>query len=143
MLKSHKLHNSSIKVKVGLCSLCDGNIEVPLIKGMCQNHYWQSKRKPIQKKEVKTIRKVAPKRAKEIAQYIKVKLEYLNEHPFCESCGKSATDLHHMKGRLGKDIYDKRYFKALCRTCHDLTETQPLEARKLGLSISKLQKHTL
>lgn len=34
------MRNSTIKQRTGVCPLCSGNNKVPLIKGLCNNHYW-------------------------------------------------------------------------------------------------------
>lgn len=138
MFKSHKTHNSFIKVKVGKCSLCDNNIESPLIKGLCRNHYWQSKRKPIEKEEVRPIRKVAPKRAKQIAKYLKVRFEYLNDNPFCKVCGNSATECHHIRGKISELLHDKNNLLAVCRSCHHQIELNPDWAKERGYSANRL-----
>ncbi len=68
------------------------------------------------------IKKLSPKQAKIKAEYLKVRLEYLNKHPYCEinwvGCTGSATDLHHSKGR-GINTTEVKFFKASCRNCHD------------------------
>lgn len=138
MLKSHVLHNSTIKVKIGSCPTCDNGKKVPLIGGFCSSHYWQSRSKSPKKKEQKPIRRVSAKRSKENVQYLKVRLEFLNENQTCKCCGASATDVHHTKGRIGSLLTDKRYFVALCRGCHNRVEENPIWAKKHGYSKSRL-----
>lgn len=138
MLKSHVLHNSTIKVKTGSCPTCDNGKCVPLIGGFCSSHYWQSRSKSPKKAEQKPIRRVSAKRSRENVLYLKAKLEYLNENPDCKCCGASATDVHHAKGRIGSLLTDKRYFVALCRVCHNRVEENPIWAKEHGYSKSRL-----
>lgn len=39
------MYNSTIKPKLGFCKMCTGTNKVPLIKGLCQNHYWEQNRR--------------------------------------------------------------------------------------------------
>lgn len=88
------------------------------------------------------VRKVSKKRAKENREYAKVRKEYLEENPNCEAnlagCSYVATDIHHMKGRCGSLLTDVRHFRALCRNCHCFIEENPLEAKLMGFSKSRL-----
>ena len=138
MWKTHKIHNSSIKVKTGVCPKCENGREVPMIGGMCKNHYWESRRKPTENKVRKPIRKVSKKRAKQNAVYLKARLEYLNEQLNCEICGNSATDIHHKKGRVEELLTDKKYFMALCRPCHQKVELNPEWAKENNYSLSRI-----
>lgn len=72
--------------------------------------------------------------------YKKAKREYMAAHPRCEACPvitfdppAPSTDLHHKRGRAGTLLYDKRFFMAGCRTCHDWIHDNPAKARELGL----------
>lgn len=70
----------------------------------------------------KRINKVSDKQKKRNAEYLKVRLEYLNENKLCEVCGKPATDVHHKQSRLGDNLTDKSKFMAVCRPCHAYIE---------------------
>lgn len=87
------------------------------------------------------IRKVSKKRAKENREYAKVRKEYLEDNPNCEAnllgCTTGATDIHHKKGR-GLFLCDPRHFLAVCRNCHCFIEDNPLEAKEMGFSESRL-----
>lgn len=139
MCLSHKTHNSTIKVKVGECSVCQNGKDVPLIKGMCKNHYWQSRGN---KQEIKVtrkpIRKVSKKQAGKIRDYLKVRLVFMNDNPFCAVCGKSATDVHHRKGKIGELLTVARHFLAVCRSCHTQIEENPEWAKEQGYSLNRL-----
>ena|SRR5688572_7208891 len=66
---------------------------------------------------------------------------YLKKHPLCEcNCGRKSKQLHHSRGRVGELLTDERYFKALSKTCHRRAELNPLWAKSIGLSKSRLAK---
>lgn len=91
-------------------------------------------------KKQKAISPVSDKKAKELAKYCKLRDKYLADHPICEfpGCGSREVTLHHMKGRIGSLLHDKRYFKALCWSHHQWVELNPDEAKRMGLSLSRL-----
>jgi len=130
----------NIKLKMGYCPDCGNTEPKPLIKGSCNFHYWQSKRKPIERKPVK-IKPVADKRLKELAKYRIERDKFLKGKtcmfPGCES---QECDLHHSNGRSGAMIYKIKFFRALCREHHQYIELHPEEAKKLGLSVNRLEK---
>jgi ribosomal protein S27AE len=83
------------------------------------------------------------KRSKEEKLYSAKRVLYLQDHPMCEAhisgiCTEYATDIHHMSGKIGDLLTDERYFKALCRSCHQYVETHPEIAKEKGLSINRL-----
>jgi hypothetical protein len=87
---------------------------------------------PREKKQ-RRIRPVSKAQAKRLAEYRKVRAEYLKDNPFCESCGWPATDVHHKKGRVGSLLLDKRYFIGLCRGCHRRVDSERKMAYALDL----------
>lgn len=154
--------------KIGYCVLCPPNsTEKPLITDKCSFHYWnyRASLKPIKIKEIgksdwkeakrkemnaflkkqKPIPKVSQKQVERLAKYRKVRDQFMKEHPNCQArldgCTIKATDTHHAKGKVGDLLTDKRYFKALCRSCHNYVETHPEEAKKLELSANRLQNN--
>jgi ribosomal protein S27AE len=85
------------------------------------------------------------KRSKEEKLYSAKRVLYLQDHPMCEAhlpgiCTDYATDIHHMSGKIGDLLTDEKYFKALCRSCHQYVETHPEIAKEKGLSINRLTK---
>lgn len=85
------------------------------------------------------IRKLSKKRAKQNREYEKVREEYLYVHPFCEVCGWGENlQIHHKKGRTGELLTDKKYFLAVCHTCHQKIELFPEWAKENGFSLSRL-----
>lgn len=83
------------------------------------------------------------KRSREEKLYAGKRIIYLQDHPMCEAhlpgiCTDYSTDIHHMSGKIGDLLTDERYFKALCRSCHQYVETHPEIAKEKGLSINRL-----
>lgn len=74
------------------------------------------KRTPLKRKTA--MRRVSQKQAERNHIYSEQRKEYLAVHPFCEICGRQATDIHHKAGR-GSRTNDVSTFCALCRKCHD------------------------
>jgi hypothetical protein len=88
------------------------------------------------------IPKVSKNRQEALKTYRRRRDNYFKEHPICEfpDCNSKNITLHHMKGRIGAFLTDKRYFKSLCAKHHRYVEENPLEAFKLGLSVKRLDK---
>ncbi len=58
----------------------------------------------------------------EVKRHVKV---YMDAHGYkpgdyipCEQCNAPAVDVHHVKGRIGKDANLPQNLIALCRRCH-------------------------
>lgn len=89
----------------------------------------------------KPIKAVADKRNKQNKEYSSIRKVHLEEKPFCElklpGCGGFATEVHHMKGRIGNLLTNRRYFKSTCRSCHQWVTENSMEAIQLGLSLSR------
>ena len=90
------------------------------------------------------IRKISRKRAAEQQRYKVARLAFLAEFPICANpkCGKDcdppkpprkATDIHHTRGRIGRLYLNSRYWRPVCRRCHDFINENPAAARALGL----------
>jgi len=91
-------------------------------------------------KDLKPIKKVSDKRAIQLREYNKKRDEYLLAHWHCEfqGCKQLSTDLHHLRGRVGRLLTDERYFKAFCREHHTFVELNPKFAKDNGYSLSRL-----
>lgn len=153
---------SSIKVKFGICIDCpEDSKEKALTAKRCLLHNkiyrqeladWKNKKraemnaflgipeKP--KKQPKSIPKVSEKQIERLAKYRKVRDQFMKEHQNCQArlqgCTIKATDCHHSRGKVGDLLTDKRYFKALCMSCHNYVETHPVTAKEMGLSADRL-----
>ncbi len=91
------------------------------------------------KKNTTPIAKMSGKRKKEMAQYLKLRLDYLDENKTCQirllGCKGGATDIHHTYS--GKDrashYLDTETWLSACRHCHDWIHNFSKQARELGL----------
>jgi hypothetical protein len=87
------------------------------------------------------IKPVSDKKLLELKEYRKLRDGYLKANPVCEFAGCTSREvtLHHKSGRVGKLLTDSRYFCSLCIKHHSWAEENPLEAKQLGLSLSRLE----
>lgn len=78
--------------------------------------------------------------------YRAIKELFLLKEPVCQACkfvrGAKATplwadDVHHTRGKLGLLLFDVRFFKAVCRPCHNWIGDNIDLARKYGLLCEK------
>jgi hypothetical protein len=90
------------------------------------------------------MRNRSVKRAKQEREYSKLRDKFLQANPYCQAMiqchGLLATEIHHKKGKIQGLLTDTDYFLSVCRTCHQWIENNPLEAKELGLSLSRLSK---
>jgi DNA-directed RNA polymerase subunit M/transcription elongation factor TFIIS len=140
-----------ITPKIGKCIDCpDSADDKPLTAGRCQTHYWAYRKKVNDEKnstrdspeqKVYKIKQASDKLKTKRVEYEKLKAEYLKDK-HCEypNCYSLEVTLHHAKGRIGDNLTDVRFFKALCPYHHNYCEEHPLEAKKLGLSFDRLAK---
>ena len=94
-----------------------------------------------EKKPVRiSIRSV--KRMAEERLYAKKKREYLVDHIRCEvkGCNRVSEDIHHKKGRVGKLLFNEKYFMAVCRDHHTEIETNVDWAIKNKYSLKRLNE---
>lgn len=141
---------SSIKPKIGTCTVCN-KTDKPLMKKMCCDGYmscyekqrwarYNEKKKAAPVKERKPIAKVSKKRTLELAKYEKAKAEFLKD-AVCQfpGCNSKFVTLHHGGGRTGKRLYDRLLFRSLCWPHHQYCEEHPEEAKAMNLSVSRLE----
>ena len=88
---------------------------------------------------------ISNKRKKELAEYRKVREQFLHDNRMCEAglifaingvetgCTKEATQVHHVAKRRGKMLCDTSKFVATCHACHMYLESNKKLARELGL----------
>lgn len=88
------------------------------------------------------MRFYSKKREAEMQDYRKNRLHYLNENNLCKAkvqgCSRESTEIHHVRGRVGKLLNDKSNFMAVCRNCHTFIENNPNEARAKGWIKSRI-----
>jgi hypothetical protein len=92
--------------------------------------------KPVKRISIRSVKRMAEERL-----FAKKKKEYLTAHIRCEvkGCNRVSEDIHHKKGRIGKLLYDERFFLAVCRVHHTEIETNPDAAKQNGYSLSRLK----
>ena len=108
------------------CSIEGCNYNV-FTKGFCKFHAPR-----------KYPNKVSKKMGDKLKEYAKNRKEYLEEHPYCEVCGREANQIHHKAGRIGNLLADTRNFLAVCFSCHERIETNPDWAKENGYSKNRL-----
>lgn len=72
--------------------------------------------------------------------YNKQREVFLKDNPACGVCCGIASQVHHKRGRIGKDLNDKRYWLPVCPDCHRWIEEHPEVAKEMGYSESRLNK---
>lgn len=86
-------------------------------------------------------------RAQERRQaYAQQRDAFLREHRYCQAqwaCAESpyparATQVHHARGRTGRDLLDPTTWWAVCHACHERIHQQPKEAYRRNLMESRL-----
>lgn len=98
----------------------------------------------------KRIPTVSAKMKPRLVEYRHAKRMHLAEHPTCQispiiraagfrvRCRGKGRHVHHVRGRLGKLLCDRRYFLTSCEgECHPqwIHESHKAEAIKLGLLV--------
>lgn len=79
------------------------------------------------------IRRVSKKRAKQNAEYMKLRKKYLEDHTVCQVCNeREATQIHHKAGRRHSLLCEVEFFLAICFECHAYIHNHPEAARKEG-----------
>ena len=111
-------------------------------------HIWKSHGKEKYCKECwykldapKKISPVSKKMRVVMDEYSKKRAAFLVVHSKCQAklvgCSGDATDVHHKAGR-GENHLKISTWLAVCRSCHNWIELNPLEAKELGLSENRL-----
>ena len=105
-------------------------------------HCWSAHSTSQQKPTVrKKLALVSQKRLVQQKEYSEKRKIFLEKNLMCKArlngCALRSTDVHHMKGRAGELYLDETYWLALCRQCHSWAELNPLQAREMGLSLTK------
>lgn len=87
---------------------------------------YQMKRTPL-KPQSKT-------RAGQYKRYLKIRREYLVEHPLCEVCRREPSNqIHHKGGRNGPKLLITELWLAICSKCHTKIHNEGAWARTQGL----------
>lgn len=86
------------------------------------------------------MKKISDKRRKQNQEYLKIRAEILASNPICPVTNQPATEIHHMKGRTGTLLTDRKYMLPVSREGHVWIEMNPEEAKAKGWSLSRLSK---
>lgn len=113
-------------------------------------------RRPEGKKPRVAVKKVSGKRVKQLAEYRKLRKEFLAKNPYCQIWMKQAgvrradidedgcildggymfvplsEEVHHVRGRIGAMLNNTRHWLAVSRKAHRWVHDSPREARILG-----------
>lgn len=81
----------------------------------------------------KAIRAVSAKRKKELAEYSRLKAEFLMQNVYCEVFPNLvATEVHHGMGREGRWLLDTSHWHAVSRAGHEKIENEREWAAQQG-----------
>lgn len=105
----------------------------------CNHAMRKAERRAAMVKIVKPIKKVAPKRAAQNAEYTKLRKEYLALYPVCEveECNTPSSEVHHQRGKEGDRLLDTNYFLAVCHEHHVYYTEHSKEAIEKGYSLKR------
>lgn len=95
------------------------------------------KSEPKQKSKPKKIKPLSDKRAAQNKEYLALIKVFL-EGKRCPITGEKATEVHHMKGRIGDLLTDVKYFLAVSKEGHRRIEENPEWAKEMGYSLNRL-----
>ncbi|OPC53429.1 hypothetical protein [Elizabethkingia bruuniana] len=104
-------------------------------KGLCKPCYLRINNKP--------INKISQKHKELLSEYTVIRKEFLEScnyicKPNLENCTRKATEVHHMKGKVSKELYlNPKYFLPTCSSCHKYIEEHPEFAYENGFSIKR------
>ena len=89
----------------------------------------------------KRIAPVSRKMRTKMDEYSKRRLAFLAIHNRCQAslveCTGHATEVHHKAGR-GENHLNMSTWLAVCRSCHQYIENNPVEAKEMGLSETRI-----
>lgn len=109
--------------------------------GPCRKSKPKKPRTPL-KRSKKRINPTSAKQHKRISVYRTLRKQFLSAHPNCRAqlagCSLIATDVHHMAGRIGNELFNIGTFLPVCRSCHSWIESHPIESKEKGFNLSRL-----
>lgn len=121
--------NSTIKVKFGVCPLCNNDKEVALTKGLCNSHYWQGVRmKSVERQQEREIEHEGLqdliKEADDVfSKWVRLSAADKDGFIYCYICGKKVRwqdgeAMHYVKRGNLFLRYDPRNVKAGEEDCN-------------------------
>lgn len=110
--------------------------------GSCGFARRKAERQAAKVKVVASPNKVSAKRAGQVAEYVKLKREYMALYPVCEvpECNLKSVEIHHQRGKEGERLTDVNYFMAVCRPHHNEFTEHSRKAINEGYSVSRTTK---
>lgn len=123
-------YGSTIKQKMGICPMCSDGKEKPLIKGMCNWHYWQAnKMKSLAKQQEREVAKdeslsvLIMDLDRVYSRYMRLSAADLYKNIECYTCGKKDSwvnaDLSHFIPRGCMYLrFDPRNTRVCCQHCN-------------------------
>lgn len=74
------------------------------------------------------------KRQREIREFIPHAEQFLDDNPWCQfpGCAAPSEVVHHSRGRFGRRLLDRRWWKASCHFHNDYAETCTGESLAVG-----------
>lgn len=97
------------------------------------NPDWKGPRVREPKTKRRYLRSRSPRKAKLDARYSADAAEWLPGRRCAVFPSKAATQVHHVRGRLGPLLLDKRFWKGVSMEGHTWIDANRSKARKLGL----------
>ena len=96
---------------------------------------------------VKRVRQVSKRQAERLREYALVAMEFIAQCIICPVCGKLKTvthplHIHHIRGRAGELLCDKRWFLGVHDDCHRWIDSHRAEAQARGWLAKKGQWNT-
>lgn len=102
-----------MNLKPKVCVECGKDTEPWFSKKRCRSCAQKSYGKP---------KPVSEKRSSQLKDYSALRKEFLIKNPFCifkfTGCMMAATEVHHTNGRENDRLNDQKYWKGVCRNCH-------------------------
>ena len=99
------------------------------------------KKAPVKFPAKKLINKKSEKRQVSDQLYSKLRKLFLERYPYCQAkldgCLTHSTDVHHKSGR-DDNYLNQDTWLSVCRTCHQWIELNPIKAKEMGFSTSRL-----
>lgn len=120
-----------MKYKKKVCKSCSQETFL-FSKGLCKSCWAKNHTKPIPK--------ISKKYKQTLKEYKPVRQKFLNSNPFCalnlKGCTKTATCIHHKKGKHSKELYlDETFWLPSCINCNRVVEEIGEKAYQMGLKI--------
>ena len=81
------------------------------------------------------MRPVSLQRARELRLYRRLRVKFLDNHPWCEfpgGCHRPTAVVHHRRGRDGARLNDVSWWSASCIDHNEFAETHTGEALAMG-----------